>query len=686
MGKRPRRILFGFAVAATTAGGAGVLATILEADGMTPFELAIQILFTILFAWIAASAWTALLGFFTIMRGGDRFTVTRAFDNSVRAPLPADRRTAIVLPTYNEDAGRVFAGLRAIYEDLAATGQLDHFDFYVLSDSTEPDAWVSEELHWAGLLRKVGGQNRLFYRHRAKNIARKSGNIADFCENWGHLYEYMIVLDADSVMAGDTLVDMVRLMEAHPKAGLLQVPPKPVNQDSPFARIQQFASSAYGPVYAAGLHWWALEDGNYWGHNAIIRIAPFVQHCGLPVLPGREPLGGEILSHDFVEAALLRRAGWQVLLAYEMGGSYEESPPTLIDHEKRDRRWCQGNLQHIRLLFARRLKPVSRLHFLMGVMSYLSSPLWLLLLIASWLEAFRRITTKPVYFFGDNIFPAWPVSYAFEATTLLAFTLGLLYLPKLLGYFALLGDRERLGGHGGAIDVVFSMVLESLFSILLAPIMMISQTRFVFSTLFGTSITWTTQQRESTGLRFREAASAYWRHTLIGVVIGVLTYVLIPDFFWWLSPIVAGLVLAIPFAQVSSRPGLGRELRRSGIFLIPEEVDPPPVLRRLHRFEDAPATLPGTLGAEAPAIERTIVDPIANALHVSLLPPANPSRSRKLYLQGLIQKYEDEGLGALTRTETIDLLADPESMMSLHALVWSKRADAGLPAPASSVA
>jgi membrane glycosyltransferase len=220
--------------------------------------------------------------------------------------------------------------------------------------------------------------------------------------------------------------------------------------------------------------------------------------------------------------------------------------------------------------------------------------------------------------------------------------------------------------------------------------MMISQTRFVFSTLLGTSIHWTTQQRESAGLRFSEAASAYWRHTLIGVVVGILTYVLIPDFFWWLSPIVLGLVLAIPFAQVSSRPGLGAELRRSGIFLIPEEVDPPPVLRRLRRFEGATPALPGTLGGEAnavpSAIERVIVDPIANALHVSLLPPANPSRSRKLYLQGLIQKYEDEGLDTLTRAETVDLLADPDSMMSLHALVWAKRADAALAAPATSVA
>src|SRR3546814_3654201 len=290
----------------------------------------------------------------------------------------------------------------------------------------------------------------VYYRHRPRNLARKRANIADFCCSWVYRYEYRVGLDADSVMSGACLTRLVGRMDRNPRVGLIQVPPVPVLRETLFARSQQFASSVYGPPFAAGLAYWLEGDSNYWGHNAIIRVQPFLEHCGLPVLPGREPFGGEILSHDFVEAALLRRAGWEVWLADDLGGSFEEPPPTLIDHAKRDRRWCQGNLQHIGVLMARGLRPLSRLHLGMGVMSYLSSLLWLLLLVLSGLEALRQAQTEHSYFIEGDLFPNWPVSYAFEATTLLAITLVILYLPKLLGYLTLFGERRRLVAHGGA--------------------------------------------------------------------------------------------------------------------------------------------------------------------------------------------------------------------------------------------
>jgi membrane glycosyltransferase len=304
-------------------------------------------------------------------------------------------KTALVMPIYHEDPERVFAGLRAIYQSLLDTGRVEEFEVFVLSDSRQPDVWLEEEVHWYRMCCDFNAHGRVFYRNRERNIARKSGNLEEFCHRWGGRYRYMIVLDADSLMCGSTLTRMVDLMEAHPPVALIQSPPLPVNHKSLFARILQFGSSLYGDIFTAGASFWQLADSNYWGHNAIIRIKPFVEHCGLPKLPGKEPFGGEILSHDFVEAALLRKAGWEVWLAYDLKGSYEELPPTLIDYAKRDRRWCQGNMQHVRMVFARGFGGLSRLHFLMGIMSYLSSPLWFLFLLVTGFEAYVRAGRCP---------------------------------------------------------------------------------------------------------------------------------------------------------------------------------------------------------------------------------------------------------------------------------------------------
>ncbi|WP_255210543.1 glucans biosynthesis glucosyltransferase MdoH [Methylogaea oryzae] len=300
-------------------------------------------------------------------------------------------RTAVVMPVYNEDPERVSAGLRSIWQSLKETGRDGEFDLFILSDTRDAQCWLQEELNWYQLCEETGAHGRVFYRNRVHNTSRKCGNIAEFCERWGGRYRYMIVLDADSIMGGSTLVKMVETMEAQPQVALIQTPPIPVNHESLFVRVLQFSSSLYGGMFAAGLNYWQMCDGNYWGHNAIIRLKPFVEHCHLPKLPGREPFGGEIFSHDFVEAALLRRAGWEVWLAYDMGESYEELPTTLIDFAKRDRRWCQGNLQHAGVLLVRGMRPLSRLYMLMGMMSYLSSPLWAMFLMVTGIEP----TTRP---------------------------------------------------------------------------------------------------------------------------------------------------------------------------------------------------------------------------------------------------------------------------------------------------
>ncbi len=573
------------------------------------------------------------------------------------------------MPIYNEDPARIFAGLRAMYQSLRATGHGENFDLFVLSDTRDPDLWVEEEVHWYRMRHELGAFSRVFYRNREENISRKCGNLGDFLTRWGGAYRYMIVLDADSLMGGETLVKMARLMEANPRAALIQSPPVPVNHESLFARILQFASNLYGGMFAAGLAFWQLGESSYWGHNAIIRIQPFVQHCGLPKLSGEEPFGGEILSHDFVEAALLRKAGWEVWLAADLEESYEELPPTLIDYAKRDRRWCQGNMQHMRMLFARGIGSISRLHLAMGIMSYLSSPLWLLFLLVTGIEAYLQSQTVPVYFFGDNLFPVWPESYKVEMTTVLVVTLAMLFLPKLMGLILLARGPRTYRSYGGFFKVHLSVLLETLFSTLLAPILMLYQSKFVAAILMRKSVGWPPQQRGDHRLSLKDALSAHDGHTLIGILAGALSYSYVPEFFWWFTPVVLGLVLSVPLSIYSSSSVLGRGARRLGLLLTPEEITPPPVIARMHenleRLEHE-SEQAGYRGAK-----RVVVDPAVNALHLALLPRRVIGKRQRHYLRMLTYQLMEEGPKSLSAAQQRALISDPETLAFLHTLAWS---------------
>ena len=657
----------------------GLLVSVFHTDGLSPIELLLLLLYAILFSWICISFWSALMGFFILLFGRDRWAISRQPGTSPDPTAPPPR-TAILMPIYNEDSQRVFAGLRATHQSLVDTGQSDGFDFFILSDTRDPDVWVEEELRWQDMVRALDGKGRIFYRNRPENTSRKTGNLEDFCTRWGGHYRYMIVLDADSIMKGSTLVEMVRLMENHPGVALIQTPPVPVNRESLFARILQFAGGIYGRMFTAGLNYWQLGESNYWGHNAIIRIQPFLDHCGLPKLSGREPFGGEILSHDFVEAALLRRAGWEVWLAYDLDGSYEEIPPTLIDYAKRDRRWCQGNMQHLRLAVSRGLNGISRLHFIMGVMSYAASPLWLLFLVATGVDAYLQTQQELVYFFGQNWMPVWPVSFAVEMTTVLLVTLTMLFLPKLLALLLLLKDAKLLRAYGGLAGATWSVILETVFSVLTAPVLMLFQTKFVLAILMRRAVGWPPQQRGDHMTSFKEAALAHGGHTLIGIVTGVLSYWYVPAFFWWFTPVLVGLILSIPVSMLSSSIALGRQARELGLFLTPEETEPPAVLRYLaENLEDDEPVLPVLRDQPRSRFVQALTDPYVNALHLSLLPEREPpGKRRRHYLEGLIHHLEEEGPDSMSAAQKRDLIADPESLQRLHALFWSRPpADAG---------
>ncbi len=665
-----RRILFFTLVLLTTFTALGMIASAFQQNGITPQELILLILYTLLILWISTSFWAATIGFWLLLWGGDRKGISRLAPRVPADPLdPSPKRTVLAMPIYHEDPMRVFAGLRAIYQSLLYTGRADEFELFILSDSRNPDIWVQEEVEWYRMCCDLDAHGRIFYRNRERNIARKSGNIEEFCHRWGSRYRYMIVLDADSLMTGETITRMVDLMENHANVALIQSPPLPVNHKSLFARILQFGSSLYGDIFTAGASFWQLADSNYWGHNAILRVKPFMDHCGLPKLPGREPFGGEILSHDFVEAALLRRAGWEVWLAADLKGSYEELPPTLIDYAKRDRRWCQGNLQHLRMVFARGFSGLSKLHMLMGIMSYLSSPLWFLFLMVTGFEAYVQSQTMPVYFFGDNLFPVWPESYAVEMTTVLLVTLAMLFLPKLWGLILFVVRGKQRKAYGGFIRVVLSVLLESVFSVLTAPILMLYQTKFVLAILSRRSTGWPAQQRGDHRLGLKEATLAHGGQTLVGIIAGVVSYHYVPSFFWWFTPVLAGLVFAIPLSILSSSTALGLLAKKLGLFLTPDESDPPDVIRYLRANLEAAAAEEVELDEQ-----QKIADPGICALHLALLPNRLARKRVRHQLKALVYQAIEDGSESLAQNDKRALVADPESLLRLHTLAWNRAA------------
>lgn len=590
--------------AAVVAGGSGM--NWLEWLSIPPFAL--------LFGWIAFSFGLATRGW---LKTTQTPTQTSTLDQK---PLS---KTAVLMPVYNESPGRVFAGIAAMIDSLAAAGDTDTYDFFVLSDTTDHEVWLQEERAWSQR-REAHPEARIFYRHRPKNVARKAGNIADFCTRWGGDYPLMIVLDADSLVDGRTMIEMTRRMDADDRLGILQVPPVPIGRHSLFARIQQFSAAAYGRIFVNGFAAWAGSDGNYWGHNAILRVEPFLNHCDLPLLPGRAPLGGEILSHDFVEAALMLRNGWKVELATDLGGSYEECPPTLADYAVRDQRWCQGNLQHARLVISEGFHPLSRLHFSSGVMAYAASPIWIaftLLCIAG--TVVDRGGWKTVIDNADSPMADFPIadfpiadSPAGGALALFVVSMAMLLLPKVFALIAITCDRSLRAQFGGTLRLWASGWTEIVLSIALSPIMALFHSRFVLTSIAGKSVKWSAQQRDELGVSWGEAARQFGFFTLVGCIGGALIAALAPSLAVWFAPMLIGLVLAIPLAVAMGSVRLGKTLARLGLLVIPEETSPPEIAIHQSRVL-AEFQLESLI--ERPSLFETVIhDPAFHLLHTHI--------------------------------------------------------------------
>ena len=595
------RGLLAAATGALTAYGTWEIYGVIAKGGVTPLQWIFMAVFALTFAWISFAACQAIAGFFRLL--WQYITPRRQHPDA--PPL----RTAVLLPVYNEEPERIAAGVRAMAAGLGAKAP-GQFSFFLLSDTNAPDAWIGEEAVFAALTEEALPECPVFYRHRRVNTERKAGNIADWVARWGGAYDAMIVLDADSLIAPDTMIELARRLSADDSLGLIQTLPGIVAARSLFGRLQQFANRCYGPIFGNGLAAWHGDSSNFWGHNAIIRTRAFAECCRLPCLPGTPPLGGHILSHDFAEAALLRRGGWGVRFDTDLKHSFEEAPPSLIDVLVRDRRWCQGNLQHSRILTAHGIPVANRLHMLSGIAGYLSAPLWLMLVAVGLALAVQAALTDPAYFSGPSLFPDWPVFDSERAVRLFVIATAILLTPKFLGWLAVMLNPRRCRDFGGPVFITFGVVAEIVLSALYAPVMMITQSQIVWQILRGGDSGWKPQRRNGGGMTVASALKAHFFHALAGGTIAAAAVSINEGLFLWTLPVTGALALAPVTSWLSSSNRIGAALYRLGILRTPEERSSarPDILNRredrLHAVDASPPHVRNALSilAEDPAL------------------------------------------------------------------------------------
>ena len=566
----PRAAIF-VGAAVLTAAFAYELFQILAFAVMTPLQFLFLVLSTISFGWIAVGSLSAALGFLPLFAGEKP-------DQVVAPPLetPLNARTALLFPVYHEDPARIAGTIEAIVGELSALGRSDKFDVFVLSDTRGAQDGAREATAYQALASVLRDSLPVYYRRRADNTAKKAGNISDWLKRFGGAYDHFVILDGDSVMSGETLVTLSLAMQADPKAGLIQTVPRLVGGETLLQRLQQFASNTYGPAVAAGIAFWHRDQGNYWGHNAIIRTEAFATAAGLPDLVGRKPFGGHIMSHDFVEAVLLQRAGWGVHMMPAIQGSYEGQPPNIVDVVVRDRRWAQGNLQHLAILSQAGVTPMGRVHLGMGAASYLISAIWALSLIVGIVLALQSQRFLPSYFEdAKTLFPIWPVIDPGAALRLFLATLVVVMLPKGLGLMLEWKRSIIERDSGRAVRSTLGVMYETVFSMLIAPILMLTQTVGSVQIFAGRDSGWSAQRRDDGALDFTDALwFARW-HTVIGLVTAAIAYAVSPGLLGWMAPVVLGLVLAGPVSWLTSKPA-GWFARWA--LATAEDKNPPPIL------------------------------------------------------------------------------------------------------------
>lgn len=553
-----RRWIFGVLTVATLFGMTWWLGEVLAPGGFGILEVLMLVAFFIAAPWFVIGFWNSLIGF-GVLQFANPLSITVPPTTRARNDDPLLVRTAILMTLRNENPIRAFRRLRAIRVSLEAAGQGEHFDYYVLSDSSKPEVIETERAAYAALITEFSGPDRLIYRHREKNTGYKAGNVRDFCERWGKQYEIMLPLDADSLMTGAAIIRLVRIMQANPRLGILQSLVVGMPSSSFFARVFQFGMRHGMRSFTSGSAWWHADCGPFWGHNAAVRIAPFTEHCELPDLPGKPPFGGPILSHDQVEAILMRRAGYEVRVIPEEDGSYEENPPALPDYIGRDLRWCHGNLQYFKLLALPALLPVNRVQIAMAIQMFLFSPAVILFVVLAALAA-----------------AAWPANAVFPAQSALVLYLLCVFMyfsPPIFGVAdALIRSARRYGGTG---RLFAGTLVQIFFMCLLVPIVLFTQTMFMVALLFGRNAGWAAQRRDGYRVPWQAAAEGLWPATVFGIAVVLFLAATAPAAVPWFLPFLAGLMVSIPFAVVTSSPAVGEVAVQWRLCAIPEEFETP---------------------------------------------------------------------------------------------------------------
>ncbi|MCU0839579.1 MAG: glucans biosynthesis glucosyltransferase MdoH [Rhodospirillales bacterium] len=567
-----RRLAFASAVTLTMSAAIAAFIHVFRADGLTIADMVMTVLFALTLPWPVIGFWNAAIGFLFMRRGSAARSVLLPIAGLEDATSPITTRTAIAMTLYNEEPEDGFRRLRETIASLDRTGASDAFAVFVLSDTVDPAIAAREEALFAAWQAEDARPQRLHYRRRSHNEGFKAGNIRDFCDRWGDRFDFLMVLDIDSLMTGPTIVRLVRIMQANDRLGILQSLVSGLPTVSPFPRIFQFGMRHGMRTYTTGSVWWQGNSGPYWGHNAIIRIAPFHRHCRLPVLAGRGPLSGDILSHDQVEAVLMRRAGYDVRVLPFETGSFEENPPTLPDFLKRDLRWCQGNLQYVRLLGMPGLKPLGRVQLLLAILMYTGAPCWLLLLALGFGQAAAFATG---WVTPATPLPAPDPSVAIVGWCLFAAVMAISLGPKLFGWLDTLIDAEQRRAFGGGGRVIAGAGLELLTSVLLAPVIALAQTLFIAGLPFGRRIGWPAQRRAGRDLPLSQAIRGSWPQVVAGAsVVGVLAAT-VPGLLPLAMPVAAGLLLAPVVATLTADRRIGRAMARAGLCAVPEDRYPP---------------------------------------------------------------------------------------------------------------
>ncbi|MCL7942706.1 glucans biosynthesis glucosyltransferase MdoH [Marinobacter sp. ATCH36] len=653
-----RRSLLAVLVLGQTAAAVVALTWLVPNESGSFFNTLLISLFAILHGWIAIGCWTAIFGFVIRRMGGDKYSLARRH-TEISLTETALAPTAVVIPICNEPVERTLSGLRAVYRELERQGRLQHFDFYILSDTRDPEIWLAEQAAWQALAREMKAGERLFYRRRTVNLNYKSGNIADFLRRWGRRYRYMVVLDADSLLGGETLSRLVRLMELEPGVGIIQTSPTVIRAQTPFARLRQFASRVYSPLFATGLAAIQMGDAAYWGHNAIIRVDAFMTHCGLRKLTGPGVFRGPVISHDFVEAAFMGRAGYEVWLEPSLQQSHEESPPTLEDELIRDHRWARGNLQHLWILMTTPdLRFAHRMAFVNGIMSYLASPFWLLFVLLTMVTASQtgqsQTMTPPALGGAPQLALGLGLS-----------TLSLLFLPRILAVADILATRQgKL--FGGNPRLTVSVLLETIISLLLAPVKMLAHSRSVFCALINLPVQWAGQNRQGeTGWRralneHRTGIALALCLCGIAVWTGSLTLLL------WSLPVVLPLLLAVPTSVMLGRQSSGLAFDDADLLITPESRKPP---QMIHEASIGAPLLPEGLGLSN--VQQAILSPAMNSLHRQLarVRPENKGTTE------LLRHCIEHGPEQLEHRQVSLLCRDRNALVSLHNAAWQAGRD-----------